>query len=191
MTPKIAIAASTLVNIILAACLVFTMLSTKSECSTKQLTLAEAKERDTSTDFDLIHDLFAYVQDYLGKNVTLTGYYSNSHMDASGEISETLESNTLYHFLTVLDEPGDCLYTIEFIPDENFSCKAGSLICVSGEFSQYEENGATYGTLKDASVQVISEPETDTASSETKTSTSTSLSESAAEAEPEHTTETE
>lgn len=187
MTPKIAIAISTLINIVLAACLVFTALSTKSEDSAKQLTLAEAKERDTSTDFDLIHDLFAYVQDYLGKNVTLTGYYSNSHMDASGEISETLESNTLYHFLTVLDEPGDCQYTIEFIPDENFSCKAGSLICVSGEFSQYEENGATYVTLKDASVQVISESETSTSEADTETSDSLS----AAETELEHTVETE
>lgn len=170
MRPKLALAISTSFNALFVFCIVIMALIMPKSGAEKALTLAEAKARDTSADFDLIHDLFAYSSDYIGKSVTLTGFYSNSHMDESGEISEDLTSNTLYHFLTVFDAPGDCHYTIEFVPDESFVCKAGSAICVTGEFSQYTEEDQTYFTLKDTSVQLITEPKQELQTVEVSTS---------------------
>lgn len=170
MRPKLALAISTSFNALFIFCIVIMALIMPKSGAEKALTLAQAKARDTSADFDLIHDLFAYSSDYIGKSVTLTGFYSNSHMDKSGEISEELTSTTLYHFLTVFDTPGDCHYTIEFIPDESFVYKAGSTICVTGEFSQYTEEDQTYFTLKNTSVQLVAEPQQELQTVEVSTS---------------------
>lgn len=157
------ISAVLVVFIVLFCCGVIAF-NTTSSVPTK--TLAEAKSRDNSKDFMLIHDVFAYTDDYLGKIVELNGFYSNSLMNADGSLSEPESDETVYHFLTVFDEPKDCYYTIEFESANYEDLAIGDYIYVSGELTSYTEEDNNYLTLKDSVFRVLEKSQRVTSSEE-------------------------
>lgn len=74
MTAKILCIISSILNIALIGALIALCIYNPNAARP----LAEVKTRDVSSDYQLVHDLFAYTEDYLDKDVELTGYYSNS-----------------------------------------------------------------------------------------------------------------
>ena len=153
MTAKILCIISSILNIALIGAL--TALCIYNPNAARPL--AEAKTRDVSSDYQLVHDLFAYTEDYLDKDVELTGYYSNS----LSEKGTTEESEALYHFLTVFDSAKDCYYTIEFVPSSYTDLAVGDYIYVKGIFSKYSEGDTNYVTLKNATYRIIEKAEQD------------------------------
>lgn len=153
MTAKILCIISSILNIALIGALIALCIYNPNAARP----LAEAKTRDVSSDYQLAHDLFAYTEDYLDKDVELTGYYSNS----LSEKGTTEESEALYHFLTVFDSAKDCYYTIEFVPSSYTDLAVGDYIYVKGIFSKYSEGDTNYVTLKNATYRIIEKAEQD------------------------------
>ena len=157
MTAKILCIISSILNIALIGALIALCIYNPNAARP----LAEVKTRDVSSDYQLVHDLFAYTEDYLDKDVELTGYYSNSLSEKGTTEESTKESEALYHFLTVFDSAKDCYYTIEFVPNSYTDLAVADYIYVKGIFSKYSEGDTNYVTLKDATYRIIEKAEQD------------------------------
>lgn len=111
---------------------------------------------DYVTYFDLAYAAYTNPDKFLGKEITLVGYYSSSTF-ATDEDSETTESTEdtkesadepVYHFLTAYGQVDECHITAEFTTaDGKYPDAVGTVIKITGTFESYEENGNTYYTI--------------------------------------------
>lgn len=116
------------------------------------------------TYFDLAYAAYTNPDKFLGKEITLVGYYSNSvplddttsseskTSDTSSESdtssSTESKSDTTYHFITTYGQVDECHITSEFTTaDGKYPDKIGTVIKITGKFSSYEEDGNTYYTI--------------------------------------------
>lgn len=104
-----------------------------------------------STDYDFIHEIFNNPENYFGKEITLTGYYSNSDIaegDSDTDSTETSSSSVapqkIYHFLTVFDNYKDCFLTVEFTTSNDKYPDVGEYFTLTGTFGKYTEDDGTY-----------------------------------------------
>ena len=88
-------------------------------------------------------------EDYIVKTVKMEGTCACYHDEETGK----------YYFACLIaDATACCSQGIEFVLTDDYSCpddypEIGKEICVTGEFSTYEENGNLFCTLIDASLQ--------------------------------------
>lgn len=109
------------------------------------------------TYFDLAYAAYTNPEKFLGKEITLVGYYSNNKSvdtEAPGETSESIsyetesEPETTYHFITTYGQVDECHITAEFTTaDGKYPAEIGTIIQITGKFSSYEEDGNTYYTI--------------------------------------------
>ena len=87
-------------------------------------------------------------EEYIGKTVKMDGLFAYYHDEATG--------NT-YFACIIQDATACCAQGIEFVLTGEYTFpddypEVGTEICVVGVFDTYEENGATYCTLREASL---------------------------------------
>lgn len=102
----------------------------------------------TQQSYNLMHYMKNEVDECLGNTFTLLGVYTNSLTQGDGTVMEPEDGQTVYHFLTVLDDYGDCSLTIEFTTANDTYPDVGSLILITGVMEQYLEDGNKYYTLR-------------------------------------------
>lgn len=164
---------SVILNIVLGVMLVVTVgicIASNGAHEAEDI-LATAEVHDRGSDFTLVHDLYAYSDEYLNTKVAITGIYSNSLVQEDGTIAEPEDNETVYHFLTVFDTAGDCFFTIEFTSASGEYPAFGDLIYASGVFSEYTEDDSKYVTIMNSDWALVesgtsssSEIDVDTAS---------------------------
>lgn len=107
-------------------------------------------QSDADENYALLHDMLNYSDKYLDKQIMLTGFYSNSLLQADGSLAEPKEDEIVYHFITVFDEPGDCYLTVEFVSSDDTYPESNSEITVTGILQIYKEGNDEYLHLTDS-----------------------------------------
>lgn len=130
-------------------------IQTSESCSAnKEVTHIDAVDlrnpSDADENFALLHDMLNYSDKYLDKQIMLTGFYSNSLLQADGSLAEPKEDEIVYHFITVFDEPGDCYLTVEFVSSDDTYPESNSEITVTGILQIYKEGNDEYLHLTDS-----------------------------------------
>lgn len=112
---------------------------------------SEVDLADYVTYFDLVYAAYTNPSQFLNKEITVIGYYSNSAaMESStSESSETSEedSSNVYHFITTYGQIDECHVTAEFTTATGEYPEVGDVIQITGKFTSYEEDGITYYTI--------------------------------------------
>lgn len=103
---------------------------------------------DYVTYFDLAYAAYTNPEEFLGKELTFVGYYSDSaSYEEDEETSEDESTSVVYHFLTTYGQIEECHMTIEFTTADNNYPEIGTVIKITGKFTSYDEDGTTYYTI--------------------------------------------
>lgn len=103
---------------------------------------------NVSTSYDVLHEVFANHDSFIGKQIEVTGYYSNSLLQDDYTLAEPVAGETVYHFVTAVDEYGCHELTVEFTTEDGVYPEIGDRIIVSGVFQEYSEESGTYYTIR-------------------------------------------
>lgn len=100
-----------------------------------------------SDSYELAHEIYNNADSYIGKIVTLQGYYSNSRLEEDGTLADTTEDEVVYHFITVVDQYEDCHVSFEFTTKNNEYPAIGDTIEITGVLVEYVEDSINYYTI--------------------------------------------
>ena len=95
-----------------------------------------------------VYNMMSDPEKYVGKTVKMNGLFASYHDEAADK----------YYFACVIqDAMACCAQGIEFVLTDDYAYpddypEVNAQICVVGVFDTYEENGATYCTLRQANL---------------------------------------
>ncbi len=96
-----------------------------------------------------VYNMMYYPENYVGKVIRMEGAYSDYYDEAKGK-----------HFYgcIIMDATACCAQGVEFEPTADYTYpddfpKEGDMILVEGTFDLYEEDGYTYCTLRNATME--------------------------------------
>lgn len=104
------------------------------------------------TYFDLAYAALTNPSSFLGKQITLVGYYTNStvqsdNSSSNSDSTDNTDQTSIYHFITTYGQLDECHLTVEFTTKDNEYPEIGTLIKITGLFTAYTENNNTYYTI--------------------------------------------
>lgn len=128
--------------------------------NTSKLQTSTNSSDEYVTYFDLAYAALTNPSNFLGKQITLVGYYTNSTVQSSDSSSNSNSTNNtdqtdIYHFITTYGQLDECHLTVEFTTKDNKYPEIGTLIKITGLFTAYTENNNTYYTITTDTYSIV------------------------------------